>query len=118
MGPVTQEHRVHEEEVILWQDIEAQAEAGPGLPTNDEYSSEDEEPRIWKNAEPVSVEKPQVEYETEVPGPQTIIAPISLRRVDRVPLGQARWSDACLPCGQDTTAQPELTLYALTCGHR
>ena len=84
----------------------------------DEYSSDADEPRVQRNAEPVSVEKPRVDYATKVPDTSSIIALISQRRVDRVPLGEASREDACLPCGQDTAIQPNIVLHELPCGHR
>lgn len=114
MEPVTKEPQINGEKAMLGVYIDVEAE----LLTSEEHSSEDDERRTWRNAEPVSVEKPQVEYEIEVPGPLTIISLISHRRVDRIPLGQAKRPDVCLPCGQDTTTQQGLTLYELPCGHR
>lgn len=76
-----------------------------------------QQPTITRNADPIEEPKPEVEYEKKVPGPSTIIANISYRRVDRVTPEQARRKDACLPCGKDTTSHPNLELYELPCHH-
>lgn len=95
---------------------------GPdGLPQLTEKKSKDEHrtrtPR--RNAEPVEVPKPHVEYEKRVPGPSTSIATISFKRLDRITKEHASRTDACLICARDaTTAQPNISkLSQLPCGH-
>lgn len=73
---------------------------------------------VVRNVEPVSVIKPEVEYQTKVPSRSTIIANISQRRMDRVPVTEADRTDICLACGLDTAANPDLSLQELPCGHR
>lgn len=73
--------------------------------------------RILRNADPIEVIRPRVEYEKNVPNDSTIIANISHRRVDRITLKQAARADACLPCGRDTIEHSDLVLYKLPCRH-
>lgn len=96
---------------------EGQVVLGAYFDAESEVLEEDEQ-KVWRNAEPASVERPKVEYDKNFPNGSSIIALISQRRVDRVPMGQASRVDACLPCGQDMASQPGLRLYVLPCGHR
>ena len=73
---------------------------------------------VTRNVEPVSVIKPEVEYQTKVPSRSTIIANISRRRMDQVPVTETDRTDICLPCGLDTSSYPDLSLQELPCGHR
>ncbi|POS76911.1 hypothetical protein DHEL01_v204687 [Diaporthe helianthi] len=70
-----------------------------------------------RNVEPVSIVKPEVEYQTKVPSQSSIIANISQRRMDRVPITEIGRTDVCLPCGLDTWSHPDLSLQELPCGH-
>lgn len=73
--------------------------------------------RTARNADPIETARPRVDYETKVPNDSTIIANISYRRVDRITPKQAARTDACLPCGRDTTEHPDLLLFKLPCEH-
>ncbi|KAL1851730.1 hypothetical protein Daus18300_012415 [Diaporthe australafricana] len=93
--------------------------------SSDDSNSEDElirkikkKKRVFRNVTPVSVIKPEVEYQTKVPTKSTIIANISQRRLDKIPVTEESRTDICLPCGLDTVTTPELSLHKLPCGHR
>lgn len=98
--------------------------------TSDEHSGDDstseeefirkikKKKHVFRNVVPVSVIKPEVECQTKVPAKSTIIANISQRRMDRIPVTEEGRKDICLPCGFDTISQPDLSLHELPCGHR
>lgn len=91
-----------------------------GLPKSSNLRNKErrhDRPRIVRNADPMERIRPHVEYETKVPNDSTIIANISCRRVDRITPEQATRTDACLPCGSDTSEHPDLMLYRLPCRH-
>ncbi|KAG8159151.1 hypothetical protein KVR01_010812 [Diaporthe batatas] len=72
---------------------------------------------ITRNVEPVSIIKPEVEYQAKVPSRSSIIGNISHRRLDRVPVAEMGRTDICFPCGLDTYSHPDLRLQELPCGH-